>query len=64
MLSLTETTTANYRFNIKDDHQFNVMLGQEGVDYRYEGFDVYSKGQTNDFLTKNAICRYPCIKLG
>lgn len=51
MLSLTETTTANYRFNIKDDHQFNVMLGQEGVDYRYEGFDVYSKGQTNDFLT-------------
>ena len=51
MLSLTETTTASYRFNIKDDHQFNVMLGQEGVDYRYEGFDVYSKGQTNDFLT-------------
>lgn len=51
MLSLTATTTANYRFNIKDDHQFNVMLGQEGVDYRYEGFDVYSKGQTNDFLT-------------
>lgn len=51
MLSLTETTTANYRFNIKDDHQFNVMLGQERVDYRYEGFDVYSKGQTNDFLT-------------
>ena len=51
MLSLTETTTANYRFNIKDNHQFNVMLGQEGVDYRYEGFDVYSKGQTNDFLT-------------
>lgn len=51
MLSLTETTTASYRFNIKDDHQFNFMLGQEGVDYRYEGFDVYSKGQTNDFLT-------------
>lgn len=51
MMSLTETTTANYRFKIEDNHQFNVMLGQEAVDYRYEGFDVYSKGQTNDFLT-------------
>lgn len=51
MMSLTITNTANYRFNVKDKHSFNVMLGQEGVDYRSEGFQVITSGQNNDFLT-------------
>lgn len=51
MMSLTITNTANYRFNLKDKHSFNVMLGQEGVDYRSEGFQVITSGQNNDFLT-------------
>lgn len=50
-LSLTITNTANYRFMLKDVHAFNFLLGQEGVDYRYEGFKVITKGQNNDFLT-------------
>lgn len=50
-LNLTITNTANYRFNLNDDHSFNFMLGQEGVDYRYEGFKVITAGQNNDFLT-------------
>lgn len=51
MMSLTITNTANYRFYLKDKHSFNVMLGQEGVDYRSEGFQVVTSGQNNDFLT-------------
>lgn len=51
MMSLTITNTANYRFDLKDKHSFNVMLGQEGVDYRSEGFQVVTSGQNNDFLT-------------
>lgn len=51
MLNLMITNTANYRFMLKDLHSFNFMLGQEGVDYRYEAFHVTSRGQTNDFLT-------------
>lgn len=51
VLSLTITNTVNYRFNIKDIHSFNFMLGQEGVDYRSESFQVITRGQNNDFLT-------------
>ena len=50
-LNLTETTTVNYSFEIGKSHSFNVMLGQEAVNYVSEGFNVYSKGQTNDKLT-------------
>ena len=50
-MNLTETTTANYRWNYKDDHAFNFMLGQEAVNYMSEGFQVYTDGQTNDLLT-------------
>jgi TonB-linked SusC/RagA family outer membrane protein len=50
-INLTETTTANYRFSLNDIHSFNVMLGQEAVNYHSEGFQVYSKGQTSDLLT-------------
>lgn len=51
MLNLTITNTANYRFMLKDIHSFNVMIGQEGVDFRQEGFMVSTSGQNNDFLT-------------
>lgn len=51
VLSLTVTNTINYRFNMRDIHSFNFMLGQEGVDYRSESFQVITRGQNNDFLT-------------
>lgn len=50
-LNLTITNTANYRFNVKESHSFNFMLGQEGIDYCSEGFQVVTKGQNNNFLT-------------
>ena len=49
--NLNITTTLNYKFDICDVHSFNFLLGQEGVDYRAEGFSVSTAGQTNDYLT-------------
>lgn len=54
VLSLTITNTANYRLNLEGGHAFNFLLGQEGVDYRYEGFTVSTGGQNNDYLTNIA----------
>jgi len=51
MLNLMITNTVNYRFMLKDVHSFNFLVGQEGEDYRYEGFKVTARGQTNDYLT-------------
>lgn len=51
MLNLTETTTINYRWEMDSNNSFNFLLGQEGVDYRSEGFQVITTGQSNDFLT-------------
>lgn len=51
MLSLNITNTVNYRFTLKDVHAFNLMLGQEGTDYRQEGFSITTRGQNNDFFT-------------
>ncbi|WP_303207655.1 SusC/RagA family TonB-linked outer membrane protein [Bacteroides oleiciplenus] len=45
------TNTAEYRFNIDRIHDFNFMIGQEGVDYKSEGFSVATAGQNNDKLT-------------
>lgn len=50
-INLTITNTINYKFDINRWHQFNVMLGQEGVDYRTEGFQVITTGQNNDSFT-------------
>ena len=50
-MNLTETTTATYRWKYRQDHDFTFMLGQEAIDYRYEGFQVTTTGQTNDLLT-------------
>ena len=49
--NLTITNTANYLFDINKRHNFNIMLGQEGVDYRSEGFQVVTRGQSNDAFT-------------
>ena len=50
-LQLTATNTANYKFNIDHIHDFNFLLGQEGVNFRSEGFQVVTRGQNNDYLT-------------
>lgn len=53
-LTLTVTNTANYRFNLDDTHDFNFMIGQEGVNYHYETFQAVTEGQKNDVLTNMA----------
>ena len=50
-MQLTATNTANYKFDIDHIHDFNFLLGQEGVNYRSESFQVVTRGQNNDFLT-------------
>lgn len=37
-LTLSETTTVNYRWALNDDHSLNFLLGQEAVDYQSTGF--------------------------
>ncbi|MEO5159072.1 SusC/RagA family TonB-linked outer membrane protein, partial [Bacteroides ovatus] len=54
MLNLMITNTANYRFMLNDVHSFNFMVGQEGENYHYEGFQLTTRGQTNDILTNLA----------
>ena len=49
--SLTVTNTINYRFSKADKHNFNFLVGQEGISYHYEAFSVLSQGQNNDKLT-------------
>ena len=49
--SLTITNTINYRFDIDNRHNFNLLLGHEGVDSHYEAFNVTAAGQNNDRLT-------------
>ena len=50
-LGLTITNTITYRTTIADDHSLNFMLGHEGVNSEYEGFQAIIQGQNNDFLT-------------
>ncbi len=50
-LQLTATNTANYKFKVDHVHDFTFMLGQEGVNYRSESFQVVTRGQNNDYLT-------------
>ncbi|MCF0176553.1 MAG: TonB-dependent receptor [Bacteroidales bacterium] len=50
-LNLTITNTLTWNFNIDSMHDFNFLLGQEGVDSSSEGFQVISVGQNNDYLT-------------
>ena len=50
-LNLTITNTINYRRTVGDGHSLNFMLGHEGVNNHYEGFQAIVQGQNNDFLT-------------
>lgn len=50
-VNLTITNTANYLWKINPSHSLNIMLGQEGVDYRSEGFQLITRGQKNDAFT-------------
>lgn len=49
--NLTITNTLNYTFDIDQEHNFTILLGQEGVDYHYEAFSLLTEGQNNDRLT-------------
>lgn len=49
--NLTITNTINYNFDIDGEHNFTLLLGQEGVDYHYEAFSLLTEGQNNDRLT-------------
>ena len=51
ILNLTISNLLTYRFDVKRQHHFTVMVGQEGVDFQSEGFSVTTRGQNNDFLT-------------
>lgn len=50
-LNLQLTNTLTYRFDIRNTHDFNFLLGQEWQDYHTERFSVATEGQTNDLLT-------------
>lgn len=51
-VNLSITNTANYQFDLEDEHFFTILLGQEGIKYHYENFGVATRGQTNDKLTE------------
>ncbi len=49
-LNLSITNTIAYNFDINKIHKFNVLLGQEGINYTQEGFSLSTRGQINDEL--------------
>ena len=56
--NITWSNTATYLFDIKEDHHFNVMVGQEWVDNQSDGFSVVTRGQSNDnLLTMSTAAR-------
>ena len=50
-LTLSVTNTIGYNFDIDNIHNFNFMVGQEGINYHYEDFNVLSEGQNNHYMT-------------
>jgi TonB-linked SusC/RagA family outer membrane protein len=46
----TITNTIEYKFNVKERHQFTVLGGHEGIDNEYTSFYGTSTGQTDDRL--------------
>ena len=46
----TITNTAEYRFNIGQDHELTFLAGQEGIRATNEGFSVGATGTTDDRL--------------
>ena len=47
----TITNTAEYKFDIKDDHHLTVLVGQEGIRNDYSSFGSRTTGQNDDRLT-------------
>lgn len=50
-MTLSITNTLNYEFDIDKIHDFHFLVGQEGVKYHFEAFNVKAAGQNNDKLT-------------
>lgn len=48
---LTITNTAEYKFDINEDHQFTVLVGQEGIDDNFQRYTSKTTGQSDDRLT-------------
>lgn len=48
--NITWTNTANYTFDIKDDHHIALLLGHEMTRNASDAFTVVTRGQTNDKL--------------
>jgi TonB-linked SusC/RagA family outer membrane protein len=46
----TITNTAEYNFQIAEDHDLTFLLGQEGIRYHSEGFSAGAHGSTDDRL--------------
>ncbi len=46
----TVNNTAEYKFDIKNRHSFNVLLGNEYIDDKLKSFNGSSAGQTDDRL--------------
>ncbi len=61
--NLSITNTAEYRFNLNHVHDFNFLIGQEGIDYQSEGFSVATAGQNNDKAGRHSH-RNTCHLLG
>lgn len=47
----TFTNTLEYRFLLKEKHNFNFLLGQESIESTLKGFNATSQGQPSDGLT-------------
>ena len=48
---LTITNTAEYNFKIKDEHDFTILIGQEGIKNDYQRFASETTGQSDDRLS-------------
>lgn len=46
----TITNTAEYNFNIGEDHSITLLAGQEGIKYTYDGFSAGANGSTDERL--------------
>jgi len=46
----TITNTIEYKFNLQNRHAFTFLVGQEGIDSKYQSFSASSTGQTDDRL--------------
>ena len=47
----TITNTAEYKFNVGEDHNIILLAGQEGIKYTSDGFEAGASGSTDDRLT-------------